>query len=88
MDKLNDLKNWMKPRLKKLVRFINRLESRLEKQARQRERARGKQAQFGAPLGQDFRLVAEPEFPDMLGQYSPNLAVRMRFPSSRDHRDA
>ena len=87
MDKLNDLKNWMKPRLKKLVRFINRLESRLVKQARQRERARGKQGQFGAPLGQEFRSMPELEFSDMRGPCSPNLTVRMGYRSARDPLD-
>ena len=87
MDKLNALKNWMKPRWRKFVRYLNRLDADLQKQARQRARASGGRADFGGPSAQDFPVAPEANFTDTLGPYSTNVAVRWGYPSAPDHRD-
>ena len=88
MDKLNALKNWMKPRWRKFVRYLSRLDDDLQKQARRRNCAGGGTVGIGSPVGQAFTGVSDADFPIIQGPNSPNLAVRMGYPSSRDHLDA
>ena len=90
MNSLSNLKSWMKPHLKRFVRFINRLETRLEEQERARKRRRRHQPVFGLMAGHAIppnpSLGCDPGFEKgvcehVVGAGSAYAAVRVRDPS-------
>ena len=83
MNKLNDLENWMKPRWRKLVRYLNKLDADIQRG----KRARGGNGKFVGMTAQDFPVAPESNFKDNLGPYSLNVEVRWGYPSARDHLD-
>jgi hypothetical protein len=83
MNKLNDLKNWIKPRWRKFVRYLNRLDADIQRS----KRARGGSGKFVGATTQDFPAAFETKFTDTLGPNSPNVSIRIGYPSYRDHLD-
>ena len=92
MSAANNLKSWMKPYLKRFVRYINRLEARLVEEERARKRGRGRATQraqapnftqgfpMGACPGQALPAVQERPGGNLVGLASPYLDIQIRDP--------